>query len=68
MKINVLGNYKKSGYSSGRIIDKNGIAPTFTENHGSVLVITVNDEGLSYDEIKRQIDDFIKRWRANYGK
>lgn len=61
MRIRVLGNYKPSGYSCGRIVDKNFIAPAVMENHGDVTCITVNDEGLTLDEIINQINEFIKK-------
>lgn len=32
----VLGNYSPSGHHASRIVDNNGIAPTVTENHGTV--------------------------------
>lgn len=41
-KINVIGNYKPSGHSCGRIITINGISPTIMENHGAVQVIYNN--------------------------
>ena len=50
MRIRILVNYKPSGYCSGRIIDKNYIAPAVMENHGEVTCITVNDEGLTLEE------------------
>lgn len=68
MKIKVLGNYKPSGHCCGRIIDKCGIAPTVMENHGCVTVIVVDDDGLSEEEIRKQINDFIKMWRVVYGR
>ena len=42
-KINVVGNYKPSGHSSGRILNANGIAPTVMENHGSITAIVENN-------------------------
>ena len=40
-KINIVGNYKPSGHSCGRIITTNGISPTVMENHGAVQAILV---------------------------
>lgn len=40
-KINIIGNYKPSGHSCGRIITTNGISPTVMENHGAVQAILV---------------------------
>ncbi len=40
----VLGNYNPSGYSSGRIVDASGIAPTVMENHGTVTATLVNNQ------------------------
>lgn len=39
----VLGNYNPSGYSSGRVVDSSGIAPTVIENHGTVTAILEGD-------------------------
>lgn len=35
----VLGNYSPSGHNASRIVDKEGIAPTVMENHGTVTAI-----------------------------
>jgi DNA (cytosine-5)-methyltransferase 1 len=32
----VKGNYSPSGHNTSRIVDKNGIAPTVMENHGTI--------------------------------
>lgn len=40
----VLGNYNPSGYSSGRVVDSSGIAPTVMENHGTVIATLVNNQ------------------------
>lgn len=42
--INVIGNYSPSGHHASRIVDSEGIAPTVTENHGTVTATVVNDE------------------------
>ncbi len=68
MRIRVLGNYKPSGYCSGRIIDKNYIAPAVMENHGEVTCITVNDDGLTIDEIIKQVNEFIRKRNSVYVK
>ena len=68
MKIRVLGNYKPSGHSCGRIIDKSGIAPTVMENHGEVTCITVDDEGLTFGEKVKLVKEFINLRNSIYGK
>ena len=40
--INVIGNYSPSGHNASRVVDKNGIAPTVTENHGTVTATKQN--------------------------
>ena len=35
----VLGNYSPSNREAGRIVDKNGIAPTIKENHGTINAV-----------------------------
>ena len=43
-KPNIIGSYQPNSFCAGQIIDTNGIAPTFLENHGSVMgVIEKND-------------------------
>ena len=37
--VDVLGNYSKSNFGQTQIVNKNGLAPTFTENHGEVTAI-----------------------------
>ena len=39
-KVETIGNYMPSGYDSSRIVDKQGIALTVKENHGTVTAIT----------------------------
>ena len=68
MKISVLGNYKPSGHSCGRIVDKFGIAPTVMENHGEVTCITVNDDGLTFEEKRELVKEFINLRNSIYGK
>ena len=46
--VEVIGNYSKSDFCQTPIVGKNGIAPTFTENHGQVTAIAIrenNSEG-----------------------
>lgn len=38
-KINVVGNYRPSGHDASRIVDREGIAPTVKENHGTVTAV-----------------------------
>lgn len=42
----VLGNHSKSNHEASRIIDKDYIAPTFKENHGTINAIVVNEPKL----------------------
>jgi hypothetical protein len=38
-RIIVLGNYKPSGHSCGKVHDVDGISSTVMENHGAVIAI-----------------------------
>lgn len=38
-RIVVLGNYKPSGHSCGKVHDVYGISSTVMENHGAVIAI-----------------------------
>lgn len=49
--INVVGNYKPSGHSCGRVITTDGISPTVMENHGAVQAIVESQE----ENLKRQL-------------
>lgn len=40
--INVIGNYSPSGHNASRVVDSDGIAPTVTENHGTVTATKQN--------------------------
>ena len=42
-EIHKLGSYNPSGYSSGVVVDPEGIAPTVMENHGSVTAIPIKN-------------------------
>jgi DNA (cytosine-5)-methyltransferase 1 len=42
-----IGNYSPSGHNASRIIDTRGVAPTITENHGTVCAIK--------DDIKQEV-------------
>lgn len=42
-KVDVIGNYSKSGFNQTPIVGKNGIAPTVTENHGQVTAIAIKN-------------------------
>lgn len=39
----VLGNYSPSGHEASRILDSNGLAPTFKENHGTINATQTSD-------------------------
>ena len=41
--IDYLGSYAKGGNGQVSVVGKNGIAPTFTENHGEVMAIPNTD-------------------------
>lgn len=43
-KPNIIGSYLPNSFCAGQIIDTNGIAPTFLENHGSVMGVIEKDE------------------------
>lgn len=43
-KIIVLGNYKPSGHSCGKVHDVRGISSTVMENHGAVIAIMEENE------------------------
>lgn len=42
-EIDVIGNYSKSNFTQTSIVGKNGVAPTFTENHGETTAILTDD-------------------------
>ena len=41
--VDVIGNYSKSGFNQTPVVNKNGIAPTVTENHGQVTAIAIKN-------------------------
>ena len=41
--IDIIGNYSKSNFNQTSIVNKNGIAPTITENHGQVTAIAIKN-------------------------
>ena len=43
-KIKVIGNYSPSGHDASRIVDKDGIAPTVKENHGTVTAVATGEK------------------------
>lgn len=58
-EINVIGNYSPSGHNASRVVDSDGIAPTVTENHGTVTATNV------YSDTEKQLfteDGNIKRY------
>lgn len=48
-KIIVLGNYKPSGHSCGKVHDVEGISSTVMENHGAVIAIMEIEYEQQYD-------------------
>lgn len=57
----IIGSYQPNSFCAGQIIDANGIAPTFLENHGSVMGVIEKDE-----EFKRY-ENYIT-WRNKKGE
>lgn len=58
-KVKVLGNYSKSNHEASRVLDIDGIAPTFKENHGTINAIAIknnNSKGYSLAEVGDGID------------
>lgn len=47
-KPNIIGSYQPNSFCAGQIIDTNGIAPTFLENHGSVMGVIKKDDTKRY--------------------
>ena len=41
--VEIIGNYSKSNFNQTSIVNKNGIAPTVTENHGQVTAIAIKN-------------------------
>lgn len=41
-KIEVIGNYSPSNHDASRIVDKNGLAPTVKENHGTITATNID--------------------------
>ena len=60
-KPNIIGSYQPNSFCAGQIIDTNGIAPTFLENHGSVMGVIEKDE-----EFKRY-ENYIT-WKNKKGE
>jgi hypothetical protein len=48
-KIIVLGNYKPSGHSCGKVHDVEDISSTVMENHGAVIAIMEIEYERQYD-------------------
>ena len=48
-KPKIIGSYEPNSFCAGQIIDSDGIAPTFLENHGSIMAI-----------IEREDDNLVK--------
>ena len=62
--VDIIGNYSKSNFVQTSIVNKNGSAPTFTENHGQVTAIVEDNKSL-YTDVERQLfteDGNIKRY------
>ena len=39
-----IGNYSPSGHNASKIVDKNGLAPTVMENHGTITGVVINEQ------------------------
>lgn len=39
----VLGNYSPSNHEASRVIDEDGLAPTFKENHGTINAVLIKN-------------------------
>lgn len=46
--VDVLGSYSKSNFNQTPVVGKQGIAPTFTENHGEVVAVLEEDKDSSF--------------------
>lgn len=47
-KPNIIGSYQPNSFCAGQIVNINGIAPTFLENHGSVMGVIEKDDTKRY--------------------
>lgn len=58
-KVKIIGNYSPSNHNASRVVDRDGLAPTVMENHGTITAANV------YSDIERQLftkDGNIKRY------
>lgn len=47
-KPKVIGSYQPNSFCAGQVVDPDGIAPTFLENHGSVMGVIEKDDTKRY--------------------
>ncbi len=59
-KIIPLGSYNPRGFCNGRIIEKDGISPALCLLKGAEHAITINDNGLTLDEKKEKVCEYVK--------
>lgn len=59
-KPKIIGSYLPNSFCAGQIVDSDGIAPTFLENHGSVMGVVEKDDTKRYK-------NYIT-WRNNKGE
>jgi DNA (cytosine-5)-methyltransferase 1 len=59
-KIIPLGSYNPRGFCNGRIIEKYGISPALCLLKGAEHAITINDNGLTLDEKKEKVCEYVK--------
>ena len=60
-KVKIIGKYTKGGFSSGMVVDNNGIAPTVMEHHGNVMA--TNTVNLT---IKKDTNNYIEWEQPGY--
>lgn len=53
--VDVLGSYSKSNFNQTPVVGKQGIAPTFTENHGEVIAVLEEEKGLESTNLSNSI-------------
>ena len=47
-KPKVIGSYQPNSFCAGQVVDPDGIAPTFLENHGSIMGVIEKDDTKRY--------------------
>jgi hypothetical protein len=57
-EVKVVGNYSPSNHEASRIIDEEGLAPTFKENHGTINAVLIKNNN-SKGYLEAQVGDGI---------